>query len=236
MKKILMVLITLLLLCGCSRVEPENISNDKVDKINENLYKWNYYTEKNEDYIGTIKFESELINLPFFKGETNDTYLRTNWETMEYDIYGSIFMDSGCELDSQNIIIYGHYVDYAYDPNGENIMFTPLKKLMFENNYQDNKYIDLILKDETRRYEIVAVYYCPLVEEDGLWYISNNLIYNVANYTLNEFNEYKTAVQNAQLYSTGVDFVFEDKLLTLQTCVEGREDLREIVLAKQVSN
>ena len=221
-----------MLLCGCS--QEKEIENEQVQKIDELAYNWNYYTERNEDYAGTIRFKSGLIILPFFKGETNDTYLRTNWENMEYDIYGSVFMDSDCDYDSQNIIIYGHYVDQAYDPNGENIMFTPLKKLMNEENYEDNKYIELVLKDEIRTYEIVAVYYCPLIEEDGLWYVDAGLIYNEPNYTLNDFNEYKKSVKNAMMFPIETDFEYEDKLLTLQTCVEGREDLREIVLAKQI--
>lgn len=232
MKKILTIFFILMLLCGCSR--EKEIENEQVQKIDELAYNWNYYTERNEDYAGTIRFKSGLINLPFFKGETNDTYLRTNWENMEYDIYGSVFMDSDCDYDSQNIIIYGHYVDQAYDPNGENIMFTPLKKLMNKENYEDNKYIELVLKDEIRTYEIVAVYYCPLIEEDGLWYVDAGLIYNEPNYTLNDFNEYKKAVKNAMMFPIETDFEYEDRFLTLQTCVEGREDLREIVLAKQI--
>ena len=233
MKKILAVFFILMLLCGCS--QEKEIENEQVQKIDELAYNWNYYTERNEDYAGTIRFKSGLINLPFFKGETNDTYLRTNWENMEYDIYGSVFMDSDCDYDSQNIIIYGHYVDQAYDPNGENIMFTPLKKLMNEENYEDNKYIELVLKDEIRTYEIVAVYYCPLIEEDGLWYVDAGLIYNEPNYTLNDFNEYKKAVKNAMMFPIETDFEYEDRFLTLQTCVEGREDLREIILAKQIN-
>lgn len=233
MKKVLFLLLALLIFSGCS--QKKEIENNKVEKIDELVYNWNYYSGINDDYMGTVRFKSGLVDLPFFKGETNDTYLRTNWQNMEYDIYGSIFMDSDCDYDSQNIIIYGHYVDQAYDPNGENIMFTPLKKLMDEENYEDNKYIELVLKDEIRTYEIVAVYYCPLAEEDGTWYVDAGLIYNEPNYTLNDFNNYKTAVEKAKLYSIDTDFNYEDKLLTLQTCVEGREDLREIVLAKQVN-
>ena len=233
MKKVLFLLLALLIFSGCS--QKKEIENNKVEKIDELAYNWNYYSGINDDYMGTIRFKSGLVDLPFFKGETNDTYLRTNWQNMEYDIYGSIFMDSDCDYNSQNIIIYGHYVDQAYDPNGENIMFTPLKKLMDKENYEDNKYIELVLKDEIRTYEIVAVYYCPLAEEDGAWYIDAGLIYNEPNYTLNDFNSYKTAVEKAKLYSIDADFNYEDKFLTLQTCVEGREDLREIVLAKQVN-
>lgn len=233
MKKVLFLLLVLLIFSGCS--QKKEIENNKVEKIDELVYNWNYYSGINDDYMGTVRFKSGLVDLPFFKGETNDTYLRTNWQNMKYDIYGSIFMDSDCDYDSQNIIIYGHYVDQAYDPNGENIMFTPLKKLMDKENYEDNKYIELALKDEIRTYEIVAVYYCPLAEEDGIWYVDAGLIYNEPNYTLNDFNSYKTAVEKAKLYSIDTDFNYEDKLLTLQTCVEGREDLREIVLAKQVN-
>ena len=136
MKKVLFLLLALLIFSGCS--QKKEIENNKVEKIDELAYNWNYYSGINDDYMGTIRFKSGLVDLPFFKGETNDTYLRTNWQNMEYDIYGSIFMDSDCDYNSQNIIIYGHYVDQAYDPNGENIMFTPLKKLMDKENYEVN--------------------------------------------------------------------------------------------------
>ena len=124
---------------------------------------WAENSAINSDYVGTITFESNLINLPFVQGKDNNTYYRTNWETMEYDEEGSIFMDSSNSLSDQNIILIGHYVYASYEASGTH-MFTPLAKLIEEENYEANKYVKLYLENEVRRYEIDYVYYCQLIE------------------------------------------------------------------------
>ena len=111
---------------------------------------WETKSVKSDDYVGTITFESGIIDLPFVQGRDNETYYRTDWETMKYDEEGSIFLDSSNTLDDQNLILIGHYVYASYDASGTH-KFTPLVKLIDKENYENNKYVKLYLENEVRR-------------------------------------------------------------------------------------
>ena len=167
-----------------------------------------------------------------------------NWLTNEYSELGSIFMDYECSLDSKNIVLYGHYVYSSYevlDDDGNKLdnsklMFAPLSKLIDENNYEANKYVSLVLEDEVRTYEVVSVFYCNLVKDGEDYYPEDYMEYYLSEFTDEYFDKYKEKIKSLEFYDTGVDFSNSDNLLTLQTCVENREDLREIVLCKEVSS
>ena len=200
--------------------------------------------EISSSFVGTVKFESGLIDLPFVQGPDNDYFLREDWKTSLYSTLGSIFMDYECTLDSENIILYGHnafsYYDAGTDDEGnklvnDELMFTPLKFLVDEDNYEENKTVYLILENEVREYEIVSVYYCPLEGEGDNVYPEEGLAYYSPEYDDEYFENYKKKIKEIEFYDTDVDFTNEDKFLTLQTCIEGNDMAREIVLCKQVS-
>ena len=219
--------------------EEETISKENIECINE----YDEYKIFSSSFKGVIKFESSLVDLPFVQGVDNDFYLRRDWITNEYSELGSIFMDYECSLDSKNIILYGHYVYSSYevlDDDGNKLdnsklMFTPLSKLIDENNYEANKYVSLILEDEVRRYEVVSVFYCNLVGEGEDIYPEEYLEYYLPEYDKDYFDKYKEKIKSIEFYDTGVDFKVDDNLLTLQTCVENDSMKREIVLCKEIS-
>lgn len=171
-----------------------------------------------------------------------DSYLRKNWITNEYDVQGTCYLDSRNTLSDNNLIIYGHYTekgftDYnGYDPD-KRPMFSNLELLFDKDNYEDNRYISLYLEDEIRRYEVVSVFYCPLSQDEKTGeyvYVEEGFEYYLTSYDFDSFDSYMNTVESAEMYDTGIDIKNGDKLLTLQTCVAGREDLREIVLCHQI--
>ena len=97
------------------------------------------------------------------------------------------------------------YGHYVY--YDENAKFTPLTKLTEQANYEDNKYITFEMMDETRTYEIAYG---------------------------DEFDSYIDYISQKAFYDTGVNISASDHILTLQTCVRNREDLRLIIVAKQI--
>lgn len=212
----------------------DNTNNEDATLVKE---LWDENSALSSDYIGTIKFESGIIDLPFVQGASNDTYYRTDWLSMSYDEEGSIFMDSSNTLEDQNIILIGHYVYRSYEASGTH-KFTPLEKLLEESNYEDNKYVKLYLDGEVRRYEVAYVYYCELITEevDGVsfQYTEDGYEFYYPNYTEEQFNTYMNTVKANSLYDTGVTIDYSDKFLTLQTCVENHDELREIVLLKEI--
>ena len=217
------------------------IQNEEPEIPEEDLTLYKEYTDiwienysNNEDYIGMIRFDSGIINLPIVQGETNDTYLRTNWETMEYDVYGSIFLDYRNSLDDQNLIIYGHFSYPNMDPERV-IMFTPLEKLTDVENYEENSEFEILLKDQVRRYKVVYVYYCPIyTDATGFQYTAGNTQFYRTYYDSEYLKEYSDAASELALYDTGMTIEAGDKMVTLQTCVNSREDLRLIVVAKEM--
>lgn len=216
-----------------------NKVTEVVDEKEKALVKelWDTYSVKSNDYVGRISFESGLIDLPFVQGSDNNTYYRTDWETMKYDEEGSIFLDSSNTLDDQNLILIGHYVYASYDASGTH-KFTPLAKLIDKENYENNKYVKLYFKDEVRRYEIAYVYYCELIEDEyegeKFFYTEDGFEFYYPNYSEEQFNKYIDTVKKNAFYDTGVSINYNDKLLTLQTCVENHNELREIVLLKEI--
>ncbi len=216
-------------------VDENDDSNEKVNNVNKKKYQnlYNENKEINSDYIGHIIFDSGIIDLPVVQGLSNDDYLRTDWKTMKSDKEGSIFLDERSTFNDQNLIIYGHYVYPSYDPSRTH-MFTPLELLLEEENYADNSTLILALNGEIRHYQIVAVYYCELDPETDYTTTSEDMEYYLSDFSDEYFDIYKNAVKAAQRYETGIDFTNDDKFLTLQTCVYKHDELREIVLCKEI--
>lgn len=214
---------------------PVATEDNSYGKENSEYYRSVYAKGKeiNEDYTGTVFFANGLVEQPFVQGSDNSEYLRLNWQNGQYDEAGTVFMDYENAMDDQNIILYGHYAYPSYDPS-RTMMFTPLSKLLDEANYSTNAVVYMLCENEIREYRVAAVYLADLSCDDSACYSPDELQYNKTSYTEDYFSVYKTAVNERKLYETGVDFNNDDRLLTLQTCVENRNDEREIVICKQV--
>ncbi len=135
----------------------------------------------------------------------------------------------------QNIIIYGHNYVTSLDPNREKF-FTPLEFLMKEENYEKNKYLNVILDGEVRRYEVVYVYlFDPNSEDyDTLQYFRTAYDYDYyGNPDPGYYQSYIDNIEAIKLYDTGLKLTTEDITLTLQTCIEN-STYKEIVVCRQI--
>ncbi|MEG2751373.1 MAG: class B sortase [Anaerorhabdus sp.] len=208
------------LISNVKQEENVNISPKKVEAVIEELIDWEKRHEINPEFKGQIKFESQLLKENVVQGKDNEKYLALSWD-LEETSQGSIFMDYRNHIEDQNLILYGHYVY-----KDENAKFGPLSQLIEEKNYEKNKYIELEIEEEKRKYEIAYVYYYemgnPLME------------YFHTNYDNEYFEVYKEKVKEQAFYETGIEIAMEDKLLTLQTCVRDRDDLRLVVIAREI--
>ncbi len=175
----------------------------------------------NPEYIGHLKFDSGLLDQNVVQADDNEKYLSLAWDLAE-STHGAAFLDYRNTLDDQNLIIYGHFV-YA----DESLMFGPLTQLNEEANYEANKTFTLSLENETREYLITDVFYYVMDSE--------TLQYYYTYYDEDYFNTYYAAVKEADFYDTGESLTMDDHWISLQTCVRNRDDLRLIVLAKEVN-
>lgn len=179
----------------------------------------------------------------------NDVYIYTNWKDMSYDyniLCGSIFMDYRNSLDDQNLLIYGHHYSENSGNDPERVKaFTPLEKLLYEENYADNKIVKLVLENEIREYELAYVYEFNS-DDDYYW---DNCQYWRTNYNYDDYtgevdntyySKYIDALEEVSLYDTGVSintsYGQPDNTLTLQTCISNHTgELFEILVFKQIS-
>lgn len=230
---------------------------EEIKNVQPERQTWLNNKKINDDYIGELVFDSNLINKSFVQAKDtvdssdnayhfynedgslvqdldgytgNDVYIWTNWKDMSYDYNiegGSVFMDYRNNLNDQNIIIYGHHFSESAgnDPQ-RNKAFTPLEKLVDETNYLDNKDLRLILDNETRSYQLVAVYKFDSQNEYDL----KNLQYYRTEYNYDEYEDIKDddyyqkyidCLDLVKLYDTGIKLTTDDKTLTLQTCIGG---------------
>lgn len=174
----------------------------------------------------------------------NDVYIWTDWTTMTYDYNkkgGSIFMDYRNTLYDQNIIIYGHHFSRTSgnDPD-RNKAFTPLEKLLEEENYEANKYLDMVLDNQTRKYELACVYQFDINNDycyDYCQYWRTKYDYDDYADKLEEgyYQKYIDSIKQIELYDTGVELTPDDSTLTLQTCIGGHAgELYEILVFKLI--
>ena len=221
----------------------------------------------NEDYVGELTFDSGLISESFVQARScfrrdgqmyrfynedgslvtspagyngNDVYIWTYWKTGEYDYNdhgGSVFMDYRNEIDDQNLIIYGHHFSEWNDETRQKA-FTPLEKLLLEENYAENANVTMVLDHEIRHYVVACVYEFDVTDEtywDNCQYWRTQYDYDDYSGTADDsyFARYIDTMKQVWLYDTGVELTPEDKTLTLQTCISGHTGLiYEVVVLK----
>lgn len=207
------------------------------DEVNQLYTEYQQDHAVNDDVKGILCFNSGLVHQPVVQGETNDTYLRTNWQDMSYSSSGSVFLDYINDLnkDEENTIIYGHYV-YENVSADRTIAFTPLRQLRDQTNYEANKELVLVTDKDVRYYRMTDIFDCPLEEEeDGTMVTVDDLQYNLPEYDDDYFKTYINAVRKADLYDTGQpELTKSDHILTLQTCIQDDTGNRQIMLCREV--
>ena len=191
--------------------------------------------EINSEVKAYVYFTSGLIEQPVVQSSDNSKYLTVNWEDMSYRSYGSAFMDyrNNPEID-ENIIIYGHYVYERRSPDDRTLMFTPLALLRDESVYPDNRMVVLMTEDHLYGYELAYVYDCPLVPTEYGDMAREDLQFNLTEYDSDYFAAYTKAIEDVQLYDTGVEIADGERMLSLQTCIEWHEESRQIAVCRQI--
>lgn len=169
----------------------------------------------NTDCFGWIRISGTNISYPVMHTPDNpQEYLHKNFYG-EYSQSGVPFLDSRCNSDSTNLIMYGHNMN-----NGT--MFADLC------NYTDYSYFTqhptVVLETEkgTSAYTVFAV---MEVKSDDSWY---RFI------TADTKREYDSKIKYAKthsMYDTGITPEYDKQILTLSTCYGGNSDNRILVLA-----
>lgn len=184
------------------------------------IYNTNNTDEKTypKDCVAWIEIKDTNINYPIMQKEGSpEYYLRRNYKG-EYSYSGTPFLDEDCRIvESQNIIVYGHNMK-------DGTMFSSLTKYKNKQFYEEHPSINLKVKQDLWKYEIVSV---NIVNETDEWYSFTD--YSNAD----ETNKLINKKIKESLYSTDKTADNSDSFLTLSTCDYSRKNARLIIIAKR---
>lgn len=119
--------------------------------------------------IGWIYIPDSNINYPIMQYTDNEYYLSHNSDN-KTSSYGSIFLDSRCDIDSNIILIHGHNCK-------QKIMFSELKNYYNNSTYKDTHSI-IYLCFKNQEFESYRIKDIKIIEEtDKLYSLSATGIY-----------------------------------------------------------
>ena len=177
---------------------------------------------QNNDFIGWIKIDDSVIDYPVMQSKDSPNFYLDHNFNKEYSRFGVPYMQENCNLQSDNIVIYGHNMK-------NKSMFNELTKYKDKNFYNDHRYIQLDTLSEQRKYEVICAFKTVADTDNGFQYFN----FVKAN-TEEDFSAYIEKCQALSFYDTGVRAEYGDKLITLSTCEYSQKNGRFVVVAKLI--
>ena len=195
----------------------ENIENQEERKIDINkLY------EENKDIVGWLKIDNTTINYPIMQNINDPNYYLRRDFYKNYSSYGTPYMAKQCNLNSDNIVIYGHHMK-------NNKMFGELEKYKSKDFYNNHKIITFTTLEKEYSYEIFAVFKTTVYTKNTLRYYENINFENKKMY-----NDFINICKDKSLYQTGIEIKDKEKLITLSTCEYSNKNSRLVIVARKI--
>ena len=214
---IVVVMICLVLLYFKKREDTETIKEIKetvvpkeIEIVDEKTVK-DYISDlqikfNNSDIKGILNIGGLDVNIPIVKGKDNDYYLR-HAVTKKKSVIGSVFIDYRNNTNSRQINIYGHNSTKFNPP------FKVLEGYLNKDYYNEHKYFEFMVNDETRKYEIFSVIVADKDSSEEHMQFS----YKKDSDWLKHFQR----LQKKSKYKINVTVNKDDKIMVLQTCIFG---------------
>lgn len=195
----------------------ENIENQEERKIDINkLY------EENKDIVGWLKIDNTTINYPIMQNINDQNYYLHRDFYKNYSSYGTPYMAKQCNLNSDNIVIYGHHMK-------NNKMFGELEKYKSKDFYNNHKIITFTTLEKEYSYEIFAVFKTTVYTKNTFRYYENINFENKKMY-----NDFINICKDKSLYQTGIKIKDKEKLITLSTCEYSNKNSRLVIVARKI--
>ena len=160
----------------------------------------------NSDIKGILNIDGLDVNIPIVKGKDNDYYLK-HAVTKKKSVIGSVFIDYRNNTNSRQINIYGHNSTKFNPP------FKVLEGYLNKDYYNEHKYFEFMVNDETRKYEIFSV----IVTDKDSSEEHMQFSYKKDSDWLKHFQR----LQKKSKYKINVTVNKNDKIMVLQTCIFG---------------
>lgn len=195
----------------------ENIENQEERKIDINkLY------EENKDIVGWLKIDNTTINYPIMQNINDPNYYLHRDFYKNYSSYGTPYMAKQCNLNSDNIVIYGHHMK-------NNKMFGELEKYKSKDFYNNHKIITFTTLEKEYSYEIFAVFKTTVYTKNTFRYYENINFENKKMY-----DDFINICKDKSLYQTGIKIKDKEKLITLSTCEYSNKNSRLVIVARKI--
>lgn len=191
--------------------------------------RWASLYALNNDFSGWISVPNTNIDVVVVQAKDNTEYLKKNYYGKNSK-YGTPFLDfrnfpNGFETLDKNTVIYGHNMK-------DGLMFAQLEKYMTPDGFIESPIISYSTPNTTYYWKIYAAFVSNGTPNYDNGYLFN---YIVPRFRSDEaFMEYITALDERKLYTTGVEMLPTDKILTLSTCSYEFDEARLAVVARLV--
>ena len=206
------------------------IKAEQTQEVPEVLPQYQSFHEKYTDLFGWLKVPGIQMDLPVMQSDDEKRgeryyYLHRDYTGRKSE-EGSLFVESAssCFPQDNNTVIYGHNMS-----SGRGFgMLERYKDPEFYLKYPLMQY-DTIY--ETGTYQIVAVLITRILyqDEEGFRY------YRFYNYhSEQEFQECVNFINENELYQTGEQLQYGDRLLMLSTCEYSKPNGRLVIVDKKV--
>lgn len=179
---------------------------------------------ENNDFAGRIRVPGMNIDSPVVQTIDNDYYLRRDFYKNTTN-YGVPFFDcdnTPRQLD-RNTVIYGHNM------KSDDKIFGPLEEYRDIETFKKSPIITVNTLYDEYTFKIYAVFISnsKVSDDNGRFF---NYIFTAAGDS--QFMDYIAEVDKRKLYTTGVDVIGSDKIVTLSTCCYDFKDARLVVVGR----
>ncbi len=214
--------------------DPEGNVIATYDEVTRN---WEGLEKVNKEIVGWIKIDKTKVDYPIlFHKEDNEKsqfYLYKNYKK-KYSDFGSIFMDYRCAdgIDSKHVILHGHNM------GSDDSMFGSLLKYANKDGwtqgntkfYKSSPIVTIDTPDGSQDWVIFAVMKIDVAN-------NNKAIFNYLQTEFEGSAQYMNFIYNIKARSyldINVPINEKDRLLTLSTCSYETDNMRTIVVARQL--
>lgn len=224
---LIVVVIVCLILLYFKREEDEKTINEIKETVvpkNEEVVKEKTVRDyiidlqtkfNNIDIKGILNVSGLNVSIPIVKGKDNSYYLK-HAVNKNKSVIGSVFMDYRNNTNSRQINIYGHNSTRFNPP------FKVLEGYLEKEYYEKNKYIEFLVNDETRKYEIFSVI---IADKDDT---EEHMQFNYSND--NDWLKHFERLKKKSKYKINVNVRKTDNIIVLQTCIFGKYHNKLLVI------
>jgi|GEM_PF-368864 len=182
-----------------------NIDDSIYPKGMQNKFKKLYIA--NKKIVGIISVDGTSIEQPVVQGDDNEYYLSHNFYNNVYE-EGTVFLDANCKSD----LNLTNTVLYANNNKLETFNFSQILDYKKLDTYKNAPVISFNTLYKDYRWKIYACFLTTVNASDD-----NGYVFDYASQSLNadNFAGYVEQIDMRKIYTTGVDLLPTDKLLTI---------------------